>query len=121
MVKEECRVVARACALSLVNEGEGGPNSAFCQIASNCDPPFFNERLDLMIEGKSRGDLEIYRTNLMEKGLSVDAIAQDQFLVTTTSSWPMALQSIPATQESYQSRVRCASSADSFARFVGLL
>ena len=39
----------------------------------------FNERLDLMIEGKSRGDLEIYRTNLMEKGLSVDAIAQDQF------------------------------------------
>jgi catechol 2,3-dioxygenase-like lactoylglutathione lyase family enzyme len=40
---------------------------------------FFNERLDLMIEGKSRGDLEIYRTNLMEKGLSVDAIAQDQF------------------------------------------
>jgi hypothetical protein len=79
LVKEECRVVARACALSLVNEGEGGPNSAFCQIASNCDPPFFNERLDLMIEGKSRGDLEIYRTNLMEKGLSVDAIAQDQF------------------------------------------
>ena len=40
---------------------------------------FFNERLDLMIEGKSRGDLEIYRTTLMEKGLSVDAIAQDQF------------------------------------------
>ena len=40
---------------------------------------FFNERLDLMIEGKSRGDLEIYRANLIEKGLSVDAIAQDQF------------------------------------------
>jgi catechol 2,3-dioxygenase-like lactoylglutathione lyase family enzyme len=40
---------------------------------------FFNERLDLMIEGKSSGDLEIYRTNLLEKGLSVDAIAQDQF------------------------------------------
>ena len=32
-----------------------------------------------MIEGKSRGDLEIYRTNLMEKGLSVYAIARDQF------------------------------------------
>ena len=40
---------------------------------------FFNERLDLMIEGKSRDDLEMYRANLIEKGLSVDAIAQDQF------------------------------------------
>jgi catechol 2,3-dioxygenase-like lactoylglutathione lyase family enzyme len=39
----------------------------------------FNEGLDLMIDGKSRSDLELYRTNLMEKGLSVDAIAQDQF------------------------------------------
>ena len=39
---------------------------------------FFNERLDLMIEGKSRSDLELYRTTLMEKGLSVDAIAQDR-------------------------------------------
>ena len=39
----------------------------------------FNERLDLMIEGKSRDDLEIYRTDLLEKGLSVEAIAQDQF------------------------------------------
>jgi len=39
----------------------------------------FNERLDLMIDGKSRSDLELYRANLMEKGLSVDAIAQDQF------------------------------------------
>jgi catechol 2,3-dioxygenase-like lactoylglutathione lyase family enzyme len=39
----------------------------------------FNERLDLMIEGKSRDDLEIYRTDLIEKGLSVEAIAQDQF------------------------------------------
>ena len=40
---------------------------------------FFNERLDLMIDGKSRSDLELYRTALVEKGLSVDAIAQDQF------------------------------------------
>jgi catechol 2,3-dioxygenase-like lactoylglutathione lyase family enzyme len=40
---------------------------------------FFNERLDLMIAGKSRSDLELYRTTLLEKGLSVDAIAQDQF------------------------------------------
>jgi catechol 2,3-dioxygenase-like lactoylglutathione lyase family enzyme len=39
----------------------------------------FDERLDLMIEGKSRSDLELYRATLMEKGLSVDAIAQDQF------------------------------------------
>jgi catechol 2,3-dioxygenase-like lactoylglutathione lyase family enzyme len=40
---------------------------------------FFNERLDLMIDGKSRSDLELYRTTLMERGMSVDAIAQDQF------------------------------------------
>jgi len=40
---------------------------------------FFNEKLDLMIDGKSRGDLELYRTNLVKKGLSVRAIAQDQF------------------------------------------
>ncbi len=38
----------------------------------------FNERLDLMIDSKSRSDLELYRTTLVEKGLSVDAIAQDQ-------------------------------------------
>jgi len=40
---------------------------------------FFNEKLDLMIGGKSRSDLESYRTTLMEKGVSVDEIAQDQF------------------------------------------
>jgi catechol 2,3-dioxygenase-like lactoylglutathione lyase family enzyme len=40
---------------------------------------FFNERLDLMIDGKSRSDLELYRTTLMERGMSVDAIAQNQF------------------------------------------
>ena len=40
---------------------------------------FFNERLDLMIDGRSRSDLERYRTALIEKGLAVDAIAQDQF------------------------------------------
>ena len=39
----------------------------------------FSEGLDLMIDGKSRSDLELYRATLMEKGLSVDAIAQDQF------------------------------------------
>ena len=40
---------------------------------------FFNERLDLMIDGKSRSDLELYRTSLMENGLSADEIAPDQF------------------------------------------
>ena len=40
---------------------------------------FFNEQLDLMIDGKSRSDLEVYRMTLLEKGMSVDAIAQDQF------------------------------------------
>jgi catechol 2,3-dioxygenase-like lactoylglutathione lyase family enzyme len=40
---------------------------------------FFSERLDLMIDGKSRSDLELYRTTLTEKGLLVDEIAQDQF------------------------------------------
>jgi catechol 2,3-dioxygenase-like lactoylglutathione lyase family enzyme len=40
---------------------------------------FSNERLDLMIDGKSRSELELYRTNLVENGLSADAIAQDQF------------------------------------------
>jgi catechol 2,3-dioxygenase-like lactoylglutathione lyase family enzyme len=39
----------------------------------------FNERLDLVIDGKSRSDLELYRTTLTEKGLSVDPIAQEQF------------------------------------------
>ena len=39
---------------------------------------FFSERLDLMIDGKSKSELEVYRTTLMEKGLSVDGIAQDQ-------------------------------------------
>ena len=38
----------------------------------------FDEQLDLMIDGKSRSDLELYRATLMEKGLSVDAIAQDK-------------------------------------------
>lgn len=40
---------------------------------------FFNERLDLMIDGKSRDDLERFRTTLIEKGLAVDAIGQDKF------------------------------------------
>ena len=39
----------------------------------------FNEQLDLMIDGKSRSDLELYRATLIERGLSVGAIAQDKF------------------------------------------
>jgi catechol 2,3-dioxygenase-like lactoylglutathione lyase family enzyme len=39
----------------------------------------FNERLDLMIDCRYRSGLEVYRTTLVERGLSVDAIAQDQF------------------------------------------
>ncbi|WP_205905189.1 VOC family protein [Collimonas pratensis] len=40
---------------------------------------FLNERLDLIIEGKSRIELEAYRATLVEKGLTVDEIAQDKF------------------------------------------
>jgi catechol 2,3-dioxygenase-like lactoylglutathione lyase family enzyme len=40
---------------------------------------FFRETLDLMIDGKSRSDLDSYRSTLMDRGLSVDEIAQDQF------------------------------------------
>ena len=40
---------------------------------------FSNERLDLMIDSKSRSDLELYRTTLIENGLSVGEIAPDQF------------------------------------------
>jgi catechol-2,3-dioxygenase len=40
---------------------------------------FLDERLDLMIDGKSRNDLELYRASLIERGLSVESIAQDQF------------------------------------------
>lgn len=39
----------------------------------------FSEQLDLMIDGKSRSDLELYRAALVENGLPVDAIAQDKF------------------------------------------
>ncbi len=39
---------------------------------------FFSEQLDLMIDGKSKDELEVYRAALVEKELSVGAIAQDQ-------------------------------------------
>jgi catechol 2,3-dioxygenase-like lactoylglutathione lyase family enzyme len=40
---------------------------------------FFDENFDLMIDGRLRNDLEVYRTALMENGLSVGEISQDQF------------------------------------------
>jgi catechol 2,3-dioxygenase-like lactoylglutathione lyase family enzyme len=40
---------------------------------------FFDERFDLMIDGRLRSDLELYRTTLLENGLSVGEIAQDKF------------------------------------------
>ena len=40
---------------------------------------FFGERLDLMIGGRFRHDLELYRTTLIERGLVVEALARDQF------------------------------------------
>jgi catechol 2,3-dioxygenase-like lactoylglutathione lyase family enzyme len=40
---------------------------------------FSSERLDLMIDSKSRSDLELYRASLIENGLSADEIAPDQF------------------------------------------
>lgn len=37
-----------------------------------------SERLDLMIDGKAKDDLEVYRAALIEHGLPVEAIAQDR-------------------------------------------
>jgi catechol 2,3-dioxygenase-like lactoylglutathione lyase family enzyme len=42
---------------------------------------FAHERFDLMIDGRSRSDLELHRTALVERGLSVDEIAQDHLFV----------------------------------------
>jgi catechol 2,3-dioxygenase-like lactoylglutathione lyase family enzyme len=40
---------------------------------------FFNERLDLMINGKTRGELEAYRTTLLKNGIAAGEIAQEIF------------------------------------------
>jgi catechol 2,3-dioxygenase-like lactoylglutathione lyase family enzyme len=40
---------------------------------------FSSERLDLMIDSKSKSDLELYRASLLENGLSAHEIAPDQF------------------------------------------
>ena len=37
-----------------------------------------SERLDLMIDGKAKSDLEVYRAALLEKGLPVEPIARDR-------------------------------------------
>ena len=62
----------------LFSKNDELPSSLSSSHLGQCGA-FFNEQLDLMIDGKSRSDLELYRATLMEKGLSVDAIAQDQF------------------------------------------
>ncbi len=40
---------------------------------------FFNEHLDLMINGKTRGDLEAYRAILLKNGITAGEIAQERF------------------------------------------
>jgi catechol 2,3-dioxygenase-like lactoylglutathione lyase family enzyme len=40
---------------------------------------FFNEQLDLMINGKTRGDLESYRAILLKNGILAGEIAQKRF------------------------------------------
>ena len=40
---------------------------------------FFNEHLDLLINGKTRGDLEAYRAILLRKRIPAGEIAQEKF------------------------------------------
>ena len=40
---------------------------------------FFNEHLDLMINGKTRGDLEAYRAMLLKNGIPAGEIVQERF------------------------------------------
>ncbi len=40
---------------------------------------FFNEHLDLMINGKTRGELEAYRAILLKSGIAAGEIAQENF------------------------------------------
>ncbi len=39
---------------------------------------FFNEQLDLLINGKTRGELEAYRAILLKKGIAAGEIAQER-------------------------------------------
>jgi catechol 2,3-dioxygenase-like lactoylglutathione lyase family enzyme len=61
----------------LFTKNEGLPDSLSASHLGQRGAPF-NERLDLMIDGKSRDNLELYRATLVEKGLSVEEIARDQ-------------------------------------------
>jgi len=40
---------------------------------------FFNEHLDLLINGKTRGELEAYRAMLLTKGIAAGEIAKEKF------------------------------------------
>jgi hypothetical protein len=40
---------------------------------------FFNEHLDLLINGKTRGDLEAYRASLLKLGIAAGEIAPEIF------------------------------------------
>ena len=40
---------------------------------------FFNEHLDLLINGKTRGELEAYRAMLLKNGIAAGEIANEQF------------------------------------------
>ena len=40
---------------------------------------FFNEHLDLLINGKTRGELEAYRALLLKRGIAAGEIAQEIF------------------------------------------
>ena len=42
-------------------------------------PAFFNEHLDLLINGKTRAQLEAYRASLLNNGIAAGGIAQDSF------------------------------------------
>jgi catechol 2,3-dioxygenase-like lactoylglutathione lyase family enzyme len=63
----------------IFNKNDELPSSLSSSHLGQRGDASFNERLDLIIDGKSRSDLELYRATLMEKGLSVDPIARDQF------------------------------------------
>jgi hypothetical protein len=62
----------------LVSENDEGP---FPLTSSHLGQrsAFFNEHLDLMINGKTRGALEAYRAILLKKRIPAGEIAQEKF------------------------------------------
>ncbi len=62
----------------LFSKNDELPSSLSSSLLGQRGDASSNERLDLMIDGKSRSDLEVYRATLLEKGLPVDAIALDR-------------------------------------------